>query len=84
MTPEAAAGGVGLETLEKLLAMPASTMDVSLSAACDLVAAALRADKVDAFLHDPSRESLVALGTSKQPLSLLEKKVGLDVLQIAN
>ncbi|HVE82843.1 MAG TPA: GAF domain-containing protein, partial [Myxococcales bacterium] len=73
-----------LETLEKLLEMPASTLDVALSRACDLVARALAADKVDAFMHDPTRESLVALGTSTQPLSALERRVGLDVLQIAN
>lgn len=73
-----------LTTLEKLLAMPASAMDVTLSAACDLVAEALNADKVDAFMYDPRRESLVALGTSRQPLSTLQRKVGLDVLQVAN
>src|SRR6185369_5563691 len=50
-----------LTTLQKLLAMPASTMDVALSAACDLVAEALDADRVDAFLHDPRRESLESL-----------------------
>jgi two-component system, OmpR family, sensor kinase len=73
-----------LETLEKLLEMPAANLELALSAACDLVAKALSADKVDAFLHDPSRDSLVALGSSNQPLSALQKKVGLDILQIAN
>jgi two-component system, OmpR family, sensor kinase len=81
---EQSPSGKALGTLEKLLAMPASTMDVTLAEACDLVAEALNADKVDAFLHDPRRESLVALGSSRQPLSALQRRAGLDVLQVAN
>ncbi len=52
--------------------------------ACDAVTEALRADKTDAFLLDPSKNSLVAIGTSNQPLSNLQRKAGLDVLPIAN
>lgn len=73
-----------LETLERLLEMPATSLETALSEACDLIAAALHADKVDAFLHDPSRGSLVALGTSTQLLSARQRQAGLDVLQIAN
>lgn len=73
-----------LETLESLLEIPAANLETALSKACDLTAAALGADKVDAFIYDPSRASLVAMGTSHQPLSALQKKVGLDVLPIAN
>jgi two-component system, OmpR family, sensor kinase len=73
-----------LQTLERLLELPAADLKVALASACDLVAEALDADKVDAFLYDPTRDTLVALGTSNQPLSLLQKKLGLDVLQIAN
>ena len=50
----------------------------------DLVAAATGADKIDAFLYDAARDSLVAVGTSTQPLSALQRQHGLDVLQIAN
>ena len=50
----------------------------------DLVAGATGADKVDAFLYDPERDSLVAVGTSVQPLSMLQRQLGLDVLQISN
>jgi len=44
----------------------------------------LHADKVDAFLYDDSRDCLVALGTSSTSLSTLQKKLGLDVLQVSN
>jgi signal transduction histidine kinase len=39
---------------------------------------------VDAFLLDPTKNTLVAIGTSNQPLSSLERKLGLDVLPIVN
>jgi two-component system, OmpR family, sensor kinase len=76
--------GRALETLELLLAEPASDLASALTHACNLVTHALSADKVDAFLYDERRESLVAVGTSTQPLSDLEKRVGLDVLPVAN
>jgi hypothetical protein len=52
--------------------------------ATDLIAEALRADKVDAFLYDPTRDALEAVGSSNQPLSALQRKHGLDFLPIAN
>ncbi len=73
-----------LATLESLLAIPAGDMRLTLSRACDLVATALRADKIDAFVYQPAKETLVALGTSEQPLSRLQKQVGLDILPIVN
>jgi two-component system, OmpR family, sensor kinase len=73
-----------LQTLERLLAIPAAELENALSHACNAVADALQADKVDAFLYDDSRDCLVALGTSSTPLSSLQKKMGLDVLQISN
>jgi len=73
-----------LETLERLLAVPAADLDVALTYACDLAAAALGADKVDSFLYDRSRDSLVSLGSSNQPLSLLQRQHGLDVLPVSN
>ena len=77
-------GGLRVETLERLLALPAADLKVSLGQASDIMAASLDADKVDAFLYDESRDSLVALGTSNQPLSLLQRQHGLDVLPLAN
>jgi two-component system OmpR family sensor kinase len=76
--------GLLLQTLERLLDLPTGDLKVALSYATDVVADALRADKVDAFLYDSSRDSLVAIGTSNQPLSALQRKVGLDVLPVAN
>src|SRR4051812_29427635 len=75
---------VHLETLERLLEIPSADLKAALTLACDAVAAALRADKVDAFLLDPTKNSLVAIGTSSQPLSELQRRAGLDVLPIAN
>jgi two-component system OmpR family sensor kinase len=73
-----------LATLERLLEIPSAELETALTHACNAVADALHADKVDAFLYNEAKESLVALGTSTQPLSSLQKKIGLDVLPIAN
>ena len=73
-----------LGTLEKLLAIPSAELETALTHACNAVSEALNADKVDAFLYDESRDSLVALGTSTQPLSNLQRKLGLDVLPMSN
>jgi two-component system, OmpR family, sensor kinase len=73
-----------LATLETLLEIPSAELETALTHACNAVAGALHADKVDAFLYDESRDSLVALGTSTQPLSALQKKLGLDVLPLSN
>ena len=73
-----------LETLKRLLDIPAADMKVALSLACDAVAAAVHADKVDAFLYDPERDCLVAQGSSNQPLSSKQIRHGLNVLPITN
>ncbi len=73
-----------LQTLESLLALPSAELRSTLVHACDLVSRAVRADKVDAFLYDAERSSLVALGTSDQPMSRLQRQLGLDVLPLAN
>jgi two-component system OmpR family sensor kinase len=73
-----------LVTLQKLLTIPAGNLSTALTHAANAVTEALAADKVDAFLYDESRDSLVAVGTSTQPLSNLQKKLGLDVLQLSN
>ena len=73
-----------LDTLERLLEMPGAELKSSLTQASDLVAVALHADKVDVFLYDDRRDSLVALGSSNQPLSAQQKKHGLDVLPLSN
>lgn len=73
-----------LETLEALLRVPTGNLAATMSHVSDLVAAATGADKVDAFLYDPARDSLVAVGSSTQPLSALQRQLGLDVLQLSN
>jgi two-component system, OmpR family, sensor kinase len=73
-----------LVTLQRLLAIPAADLENALSHASDTLADALKADKVDAFLYDGTKDSLVAVGTSNQPLSALQRSLGLDVLQVSN
>lgn len=73
-----------LDTLERLLDIPSADLKTALTLACHAIALAMRADKVDAFLLDPSTSSLAAIGTSNQPLSQMQRKAGLDVLPIAN
>jgi two-component system, OmpR family, sensor kinase len=84
--PETSREGRGrlLDMLESLLALPSAELASTLTHACDLVARALRADKVDAFVYDPSKETLRAIGVSNQPLSALQRRLGLDVLAVAN
>ncbi|MCD6044011.1 MAG: Sensory box histidine kinase, partial [Burkholderiales bacterium] len=73
-----------LELLEALLRLPAGDLKATLDHVGNLVAGATGADKIDAFLYDAARDSLVAVGTSTQPLSSLQRQLGLDVLQISN
>ena len=73
-----------LDLLEALLRVPAGDLKSALTQVSDLLAEATGADKIDAFLYDATRDSLVAVGTSTQPLSALEKQLGLDVLPLSN
>ena len=73
-----------LDVLEELLRLPAGDLKATLSHASDVIARISGADKVDSFLYDPGRDSLVAVGSSTQPLSQLQRQLGLDVLQISN
>jgi signal transduction histidine kinase len=81
--PTSASGRL-LDTLERLIELPSADLGVTLSRASDLVAQATGADKVDAFLYDPRRDSLVAVGSSDQPLSAKQRALGLDVLSLSN
>ncbi len=73
-----------LHLLEGLLRIPSGSLQATLSHTSDLVAGATGADKIDAFLYDHARDSLVAVGSSTQPLSVLQRQLGLDVLQLSN
>jgi signal transduction histidine kinase len=73
-----------LATLQRLLEIPAADLPAALTHAANAIAESLNADKVDAFLYDEPRDSLVAVGASTQPLSSLQKKLGLDVVPVSN
>ena len=73
-----------LDVLEELLRLPGGDLKATLSHASDVIAEVSGCDKVDAFLYDPGRDSLVAVSSSTQPLSQLQRQLGLDVLQISN
>src|SRR5678810_787668 len=73
-----------LEVLEQLLRLPGGDMKATLSHASDVIARVSGSDKVDAFLYDPGRDTLVAVGSSTQPLSALQRRHGLDVLPLSN
>ncbi len=71
-------------TLEHLLAIQATAVKPALNAASTLIAAALRADKVDTCLYDPAITSLVAVGTSHTPMGAQQHALGLERLVLAN
>ncbi len=71
-----------LATLQRLLAIEATATTDALAQAADHVAAALGVEKIDAFLHDPARGALVALGVSDTPLGQRERAIGMDVLPL--
>ena len=71
-----------LDVLEQLLQLPAGDMKATLNRVSDVIARSSGADKVDAF--DAARDSLVAVGTSTQAMSQLQRQLGLDVLPVSN
>ena len=82
--PGAPDGNRLLATLEQLLAIDESDLHGALDRACHMVAKALRADKVDAALYDPTTETLVAAGTSHTPLGRKQHAIGMNRLPVAN
>jgi signal transduction histidine kinase len=73
-----------LTLLQKLLDVPALELGPALSSASSRVAEWFACDKVDAFLLDDAKATLVAVGTSETPLGMRQKALGLDVLPLAN
>jgi len=65
-----------LHTLERLLAVEATDFRGALDQAAQLVADALAAEKVDAFILDPTVETLVAIGVSDTPLGRRQQALG--------
>lgn len=85
---EVAATGRGqarlLTVLQQLLAIPSADVKGALDEASQIVAQAMSADKADAFIYDPSAETLVALGASDTPMGRRQYEIGLDRLPLAN
>ncbi len=73
-----------LATLERLMAVQALELRAALNDTSDLIREAVKADKVDIFLHDPATDSLVAVGVSDTPMGRRQKSIGLDRLPLAN
>ena len=73
-----------LATLERLLAIDETDLHGALDRACQMVAEALGADKVDAALYDASTETLVAAGTSHTPMGRKQHAIGMNRLPVAN
>src|SRR5215210_2414319 len=84
--PDHGSGGSDrlLETLQRLLGIQAPELRPALDHACNLVAEALRADKVDVFLHEAASDSLVAMGTSDTEMGREQHRAGLNRQPIAN
>lgn len=73
-----------LQTLERLLALPATAPKSALDQVSQLVSETLHADKVDTFLYDPAVDTLVAVGTSDTPMGRQQHALGLNRLPLSN
>jgi DNA-binding CsgD family transcriptional regulator len=73
-----------LTVLERLLDVQPTTLKAAMDEAATLIAEELGTEKVDAFLHDPATDTLVAVGASETPLARKQAAVGLNRQPIAN
>ncbi len=73
-----------LTTLERLLEVQPASLKVAMDHVATLVAQALDAEKVDAFLHDATSATLYAVGVSDTALGHKQEAAGLDRQPIAN
>ena len=73
-----------LATLQRLLELPAIDLSSALNEASQHIVNALGCDKVDAFLFNEEKNSLVAAGTSDTPMGRKQQALGLDFLPLAN
>jgi len=72
-----------LGLLQELLDLPALDPHQALTDGATRVARWVGCEKVDIFLFDEARSSLAAMGTSETPLGELQRKLGLDVMPLA-
>jgi transcriptional regulator with GAF, ATPase, and Fis domain len=73
-----------LETLQRVLTIQSPDLGGALTEACNLIADALGADKVDVFLYEAENETLVALGTSTTEVGIRQRQTGMDRQPLAN
>lgn len=72
-----------LQALQRLLGLQISDLQAALNAAAQQIADAMRADKVDVFLHEAATETLFAIGTNDSPMARKQKALGLDRVTVA-
>ena len=73
-----------LATLERLLDIQSTDLRVAMDEVATLLAEMLGTDKVDAFLHEPETDTLVAVGASRTPMGRHQRAIGLDRQPVAN
>jgi DNA-binding CsgD family transcriptional regulator len=73
-----------LSTLERVLSIRELELQPALNRASTLLSESLGADKVDVFLYQAEKDTLVALGTSDTPMGRRQHQRGLDCLPLAN
>lgn len=73
-----------LTMLQRLLGIRTIELRSVFEEASTIIAETFGADKVDVFVYQPARNSLVALGTSRTPMGQQQLALGLDVLPLAN
>ncbi len=71
------------QIFQHLLALPGAEVGETVHQTAQLVAQALRAEKVDIFLDDPANQRLVAVGTSLTPLGIKQKAIGMDRIALS-
>src|SRR3954462_14284808 len=72
------------DTLIRLHAIASPELRPALDQAANLVSDALDADKVDIFIHESAKVSLVALATTQTPMGRRHHELGLHRLPLAN
>jgi two-component system, OmpR family, sensor kinase len=73
-----------LVTLERLLEIQPTGLKQAMNEVANLIADVFGTDKVDAFLHEPETDTLVAVGASNTPMGRQQHAIGLDRQQLAN
>jgi two-component system OmpR family sensor kinase len=73
-----------LYTLQRILAIQATTLEETLDEASDMLAQVMSADTIDTLMYEPQKESLVLLGTNTSAMGRHQHKIGMDLLPLAN